>query len=190
MYRAKSGAAISALGRSRSARRRLRRFIRDRAKEGDLAEWRRGRAVLGYVEGRRVVELAAELDVTRGAVNRWLQWYKAMGVAGLVTARAPGPAPKLGVAQREELTAVVEAGPLAAGYASGVWTGPMIGDVIARRFGVRYPRHTVPRRLHQLGFSVQRPRKRLARADAEAQATWLRERLPAIKKKPARAAGS
>ena len=42
--------------------------------------------------------------------------------------------------------------------------------------------------LHQLGFSVQRPRKRLARADAEAQAQWLREKLPAIKKKPRPAA--
>jgi hypothetical protein len=37
--------------------------------------------------------------------------------------------------------------------------------------------------LHELGFSVQRPRKRLARADAQAQAAWLKEKLPAIKKK-------
>jgi len=137
-----------------------------------------------------VIELAAELDVTRGAINRWLQWYEAMGVAGLVTGKAPGPAPKLGEAQRRELTALVEAGPLAAGYPSGVWTGPMIGDLIARRFGVRYHKHNVPRLLHELGFSVQRPRKRLARADAQLQAIWLREKLPAIKKKPARVAGS
>jgi transposase len=40
----------------------------------------------------------------------------------------------------------------------------------------------VPRLLHQLRFSVQRPRKRLARADLARQATWLRETLPAIKK--------
>jgi len=53
---------------------------------------------------------------------------------------------------------------LAAGYPSGVWTGPMIGDLIERRFGVRYHKHNVPRLLHELRFSVQRPRKRLARA--------------------------
>ena len=190
MVRSKNGEAISARGRSPSARRKLRRFIRQRAKEGDLAEWRRGRAVLGSIEGRRVIELAAEVDVTRGAVNRWLQWYEAMGVEGLVTAKAPGAPPKMGEAQRRELTALVEAGPLAAGYPSGVWTGPMIGDLIERRFGVRYHRHNVPRLLHELGFSVQRPRKRLARADEQAQATWLRERLPAIKKKRTRAEGS
>jgi transposase len=129
------------------------------------------------------VDLAAELDVTRGSVNRWLQWYDALGVAGLVTGIPPGPVPKLTEAQRAELTALIESGSSAAGYTSGVWTGPMIGDLIAQRFGVRYHNHHVPRLLHELGFSVQRPRRRLARADKEAQAMWLREKLPRIKKK-------
>lgn len=47
-----------------------------------MDRWRRGRAVLGYIEGRRVVELAVELGVTRGSVNRWLQWYEALGIDG------------------------------------------------------------------------------------------------------------
>ena len=85
---------------------------------------------------------------------------------------------------------MIEAGPQAVGYTSGVWTGPMIGDLIKARFGVSYHNHHVPRLLHHLGFSVQRPRKRLAKADAEAQARWLRERLPAIKKKRADATAS
>ena len=144
--------------------------------------------MLGYIEGRRVIELATEAGVTRGSVNRWLQWYEAMGVAGLLTGKAPGPASKLTQAHQDELGAWIEAGPQAAGYTSGVWTGPMIGDLIEQRFGVRYHNHHVPRLLNQMGFSVQRPRKRLARADVEAQATWLRETLPRIKKKPRLAA--
>jgi transposase len=140
--------------------------------------------VLGYIEGRRVVDLAVELDVTRGSVNRWLQWYEAMGVEGLLTATPPGPSPKLTEQQRVELATLVEAGPLSAGYQSGVWTGPMIGDLIESRFGVRYHRHNVPRLLHELRFSLQRPRKRLARADAVKQATWRRTTFPAIKKNP------
>ena len=63
-----------------------------------------------------------------------------------------------------------------------IWRGPMVGEMIRRLYGVRYHTHHIPRLLHQLGFSVQRPRKRLARADAESQAVWLRERLPAINK--------
>lgn len=184
MARSKNGEAISARRRSPSARKKLRRFVRDRKAANDLKAWRRGLAVLGYINERRVVDLAADYDVTRGSVNRWLQWYEAMGVAGLRTEKAPGPTPKLDAAQREELGALVDTGPLAAGYQSGVWTGPMIGDLIEQRFGVRYHKHNVPRLLHDLGFSIQRPRKRLARADAEKQTIWIRKTFPAIKKSP------
>ena len=180
--RSKKGEAIGEHRRTPAALRVLRKFTQEREEAGDLDEWRRGKAILGYVDGIRVVDLAAQLDVSRGSVNRWLQWYEAMGVDGLRTAIAPGPTPKLNDAQRAELTALVEAGPLAAGYESGVWTGPMVGDLVARRFGVRYHKHNIPRLLHELGFSLQRPRKRLARADLAAQATWVRETLPAIKK--------
>jgi transposase len=190
MVRSKTGKAIGPRGRSASGRRKLRRFIREAEKQGDLGQWRRGRAVLGYIEGRRVVELATEAGVTRGSVNRWLQWYEAMGVEGLVTGKPPGPPPKLTEAQQDELAAWIDGGPQAAGYTSGVWTGPMIGDFIEQRFGVRYHNHHIPRMLNQLGFSLQRPRKRLARADAEKQATWLRETFPAIKKKPPPVAAS
>jgi len=85
--------------------------------------------------------------------------------------------------QQQQLGGLIEGGPQAAGYTSGVWTGPMIADLIEQRFGVRYHNHHIPRLLHGLGFSVQRPRKRLARADVDAQATWLRRKFPAIKKK-------
>lgn len=190
MKRTKKGEAISASGRTATARKGLRRFIAAANQRGDLDTWRRGRAVLGYIEGRRVIEMAKELDVTRGAINRWLGWYEAEGVAGLVTGKAPGAAPKLTDFQRQLLGAIIEGGPEAAGYASGVWTGPMIADLIQQRFGVRYHNHHVPRLLNTLGFSVQRPRKRLARADAEAQAYWLRTKFPAIKKKRPPAAAS
>jgi transposase len=183
MARSRNGEAISAQRRSPSARKKLRRFIRQRKAAKDLDGWRRGQAVLGYLNKRRVVDLAIDYDVTRGSVNRWLQWYEAMGVEGLLTGKPPGPSPKLDAAQREALSALIDAGPLAAGYQSGVWTGPMIGDLIEQRFNARYHKHNVPRLLHNLGFSIQRPRKRLARADAEQQANWIRETFPAIKKK-------
>ncbi len=190
MARARNGEAISPLGRRATAKKKLRRFTDAAKQRGDLEAWRRGRAVLGYIAGRRVIELAVELDVTRGAINRWLQWYEADGVEALVTGKAPGAAPRLTDFQRDLLSALIEVGPHAAGYASGVWTGPMIADLIENRFGVRYHNHHIPRLLNGLGFSVQRPRKRLARADAEAQAVWLRDKFPAIKKKQTPVAAS
>jgi len=186
----KKGQAISAARKTAAQLRKLADFIADANKRKDLDEWRRGRAIRGYIDGRSVISLAAELGVQRGAINKWLQWYEAEGIAGLSTGKAPGRAPRLSDQQRAELAKTIEGGPVAAGYQSGVWTGPMIRDLIEQRFGVRYHKHHVPRLLNQMGFSVQRPRKRLARADVERQANWLRTTLPAIKKRPAPAVES
>lgn len=190
MSSTKTGQAITPARRRPAQLKKLDAFIVEAKRKNDLGEWRRGRAVRAYIDGRKVTEIAAESGVTRGSVNRWLQWYEADHVDGLRTSIAEGPAPKLNELQREALQVIIELGPIQAGYQSGVWTGPMIGDLIEERFGVRYHNHHVPRLLHQLGFSVQRPRKRLARADLARQATWLRETLPTIKKKRANAEGS
>lgn len=190
MARSQPGQAIRRSRRRGAQLKQLDDFIVEAQLKNDLGEWRRGRAVRAYIDGRKVTAIAAECGVTRGSVNRWLQWYDADHVEGLRTSIAEGPAPKLTDEQREALGIIIELGPMQAGYQSGVWTGPMIGDLIEERFGVRYHNHHIPRLLHQLRFSVQRPRKRLARADLARQATWLRETLPRIKKKPASAAAS
>jgi len=186
----KTGHAIRRARRRPAQRKLLDEFVCHARRRNDLAEWRRGHAVRAYIDGGRVVDIATTCGVTRGSVNRWLQWYDADHVEGLRTTPAQGPAPRLTEYERATLTEVIERGPMAAGYPSGVWTGPMIGDLIEARYGVRYHNHHVPRLLHQLGFSVQRPGKRLARADLARQATWLRQTLPRIKKKRGSAAAS
>jgi hypothetical protein len=121
MARSKNGEAISAVRRNARAVGALEDFVQERKKAGNLEEWRRGRAILGYIAGCRVLHVASKLDVTRGSVNRWLQWYEADGLQGLLTVKPPGPQRKLTDLQRQQLTDWIEAGPLAAGYQSGVW---------------------------------------------------------------------
>lgn len=184
MVRAKTGQAIPPDRRTPVALASLEAFRDEAGRRGALDEWRRAQAVLGYIAGRRVVDIAESLDARRTTVTNWLRWYTLHGLEGLRTAKPGKSEPRLSPEQREELAAIVEAGPLAAGLPSGLWTGKMVASVIEERFGVSFHPQSVPRLLHQLGFSVQRPRKRLARADKEAQATWVRERLPEIKKRP------
>jgi transposase len=181
---------ITPVLRTWKARQKLRRLYAQAKSRGDLAEWRRSKAVLDFLEGKPVAVIAEELDTSRSSVYGWLDRYEAEGADGLKTIKPPGAEPRLDEEQQEELTRIIEDGPVAAGYKTGVWTGPMIGDVIRKRFGVDYHNHHIPRLLHRLGFSVQRPRKKLAKADAEAQEYWLRTKLPAIKKKPDDAAAS
>ena len=190
MGRSKTGQAISEKRRTPEELDRLDALLKEVEKSGDLATWKRARAVRAYIDGEKVVEIHKALRIRRSTVNQWLRWYEVMGAEGLRTGTPPGAARRLSEEQRGELSRLIEAGPMAAGFTSGVWTGPMIGQLIFERYGVRYHNQHVPRLLNQLGFSVQRPRKRLARADSESQATWLRDRLPEIKKKPQPAEGS
>ena len=186
---AQPGKAIQAKWTTRHELAKLRALITKAKKQGDLRTWRRGKAVRDYINGKKVLAIAAELEVVRASVNQWLRWYDTAGAEVLRPRKAPGPAHRLDPTQREALTRLIEAGPQAAGYSGGIWTGPRIGDLIRRRFGVRYHNHHIPRLLHQLDFSVQRPRKRLARADLAAQDRWITKRLPAIRRKAARCRG-
>jgi len=140
--------------------------------------------MLDFMSGTTVAEIAQGLDTGRSSVYDWIDRYNSLGPDGMKTVKPPGAVPRLDKEQQAALSRIIEEGPEAAGYTSGVWTGPMIGNLIRHRFGVKYHNHHIPRLLHRLGFSVQRPRKRLAKADAEAQQYWLRKKLPAIKKKP------
>lgn len=181
--RARTGQALDAEHIGAEAIRSLEGFVAVALQRNALDEWRRGEAMLRYIGGQPVIGIAAHLKVARGTVNLWLRWYQTMGLDGLKTWKPKGAKPKLTPEQKMELAAIVEAGPQSAGFESGVWTGPMVGEVIRQRFGVSYHKNNVPLLLHQIGFSLQRPRKRLCRADAEAQRDWVENRLPAIKKK-------
>lgn len=179
------GREISPVRRTWKAKQKVRRLYVQAKARGDLGEWRRSKGVLDFLDGKTVVKISEELDTGRSSVYRWLDRYESEGAAGLKTIKPPGAEPRLDEQQQTKLARVIEDGPVAAGYNTGVWTGPMIGDLIRKRFGVKYHNHHIPKLLHRLGFSVQRPRKKLAKADAEAQAYWLRTKLPAIKKSSA-----
>jgi transposase len=183
--RARNGEAIGQERLVASELRKLEALVAEAEASKDLDTWRRAHCVLGYIDGRSVISMADALGINRTAITKWLSWYNAEGADGLRTSPRPGRAPRLTEEQRAEVVRVVEAGPIAAGFSSGVWVGALVGEWIDKRFGVRYHPQHIPRLLHQLGFSVQRPRKRLARADLEKQALWLRKTFPAIKKKPA-----
>jgi transposase len=188
MGRARNGQAIWAARLKPAEVEGLRELLREATALKDLAMWRRAKCVLGYIDGRAAIDLAKEIGVDRSAIAKWTSWYNAEGAEGLRTRLLPGRSPRLTEEQRAEVSRVVEAGPQAAGFQSGMWTGALVGQWIEQRFGVHYHPQHIPRLLHQLGFSVQRPRKRLARADLERQAAWLRTTFPAIKKKPPLAA--
>ena len=115
--------------------------------------------------------------------------YQTYGVDGLLEGYRSGRPPLLTAEQRAYLGDILDSGPVAYGLDTGLWTSPMLAWVIEEEFGVAYHPGHVRKLLHNLGFSVQRPRRVLARADAEEQDRWHRRVYPNLKKKPKRGTG-
>lgn len=168
---------------AQQARKKLHRIAIEARRKNDLRRWAKATSILGFISGRSMAELAKEVGATRGTVSKWIANYEALGFESLRTRRPPGRPPRLSPEQMDELSQTIEDGPQQAGFHSGVWTARMIREFIWTKYRIDYNWKYVPRLLHRLGFSVQRPRKLLSRADHEAQAHWLKKRLPAIKKK-------
>jgi len=167
-----------------STSRRLLHLSKEAERDGAYRVAKRLRAVLLNGEGRTSGELADILQSPRSKVSEWLSRYEAYGVEGLLEGYRPGRPAILTDKQREQLGDILDSGPVAYGLDTGIWTSPMIAWVIEQEFGVQYHPGHVRKLLHGLDFSVQRPRRILARADAAAQDRWHRHTYPNLKKIP------
>lgn len=167
---------------------KLFRLKKEAETEGEYRVAKRIHAILLNHDGKTSGEISRLFQAPRSCVTQWLFNYESHGYDGLLEGSRTGRPPGLNQKQKTELADIVDSGPVAYGFLSGVWTAIMIGQVIEEEFGVAYdPRH-VRRILDELDFSVQRPKRQLAKADPVQQNRWRRYTYPNIKKKPARKA--
>ena len=166
--------------------KKLLRLKKEAEAEGAARVARRIHAVLlnhdGYASGR----IGAVLHAPRSRVSEWLKNYEHFGWEGLLEGHRPGRPAALTEAHRKSLRDIIDSGPVAYGFLSGVWTSPMIARVINEEFGVMYHPGHVRKLLDELGFSVQRPKRELARANEQEQDRWHRHTYPNLKKTPKR----
>ena len=172
-----------------STYQRLPRLSKEADRDGAYRVAKRLRAVVMNSEGHTSGELAEILQAPRSKVSEWLQRYQTDGIDGLLEGVRSGRPAELTEKQQQQLGDILDSGPVAYGLDSGIWTSPMIAWVIEEEFGVQYHPGHVRKLLPAWGFSVQRPRRILARADVAAQDRWRRRIYPNLKKKPKRGTG-
>jgi transposase len=127
-------------------------------------------------------EIAAELRVTERSVHRWRRAWLAGGPAGLAS-RGQAARCRLDEGQLAELDAVLEAGPLAAGYRDQRWTLARIRDLIAKKSGVHYTLPGVWYLLRRLGWTCQLGARRAIERDDGAIEVWKKETWPRVKER-------
>ena len=145
----------------------------------------RRRRVAEYFQARKPLqEIARLFDVDLSSVKRWKRAWKAGGVDALAAKPHPARATKLSENEKQQLVDLLVAGPLAAGFATDLWTCRRVARLVRKRFRVSHHPDHLGRILHDLGFSPQKPRCVAREQDPEAVERWRREDWPRIKKKP------
>jgi len=141
-------------------------------------------AVRLNMEGHAAPAIGSVLGVHRSNVSLWLRHWQEEGLEGILEEPRSGRPPRLDPEQSQRLDELIDSGPIAYGFLSGVWTAPMVARLIAEEFGVGYHPGHVRKLLRALGFSLQRPGRLLIRADPLEQERWVRQTYPRLKKKP------
>jgi transposase len=140
--------------------------------------------ILMSLDGQTTGEIANHLKVHRSTVPLWIDHWNQHGEKGLWEGHRSGRPRHLSPAEREQLCDILDSGPAAYGLEIGIWTSPLVRQVIAEEFGQAYHPGHVRKLLQQLGYSVQRPTTRLVQADLKQQRKWVRYTYPNLKKTP------
>lgn len=140
-------------------------------------------AVLLNNSGHSSGSIARLLHSPRSIISQWLKNYECFGYDALLEGHRSGRPKGLNEKQEQQFCDILDSGPVAYGYLSGVWTSPMIKKVIEEEFGVSYHPGHIRKILYSLNYSMQRPKRVLANADPEKQNKWRRYTYPNIKKK-------
>lgn len=125
-------------------------------------------------------EIAHCLGVTIGTISHWVGNFEREGYQGLLTQPRPGRPAHLSEEELLLLDDLVDAGAMASGFPNELWDTRRVAWVIRSHFGVSYHPHHVAKLLRVRGFSVQRPQRLLALADAAAQYRWESQTKPQI----------
>jgi len=139
-------------------------------------------AVMLSVQRHTNGEIAQLLQADRSRVHAWVCAWNQHGLEGLLEGHRSGRPQRLTSSQIEQIKDVLESGPVAYGLNTGIWTSPIMAEIISEEFGVDYHPGHVRRLLSGWGFSVQQPTTRLVQADPVKRNRWIRYDRPCLKK--------
>ena len=100
------------------------------------------------------------------------------------TVKLSGYQRRLSSEQLAQLPKFLEQGAEFYGFTGAYWTHDRVKYVISKEFNVDYEVKQVGRILDLIGWTWQKPQKKEAKQDLKKVEKWVKEDLPALKKKP------
>jgi transposase len=148
-------------------------------------ENRRRLAVERVQDGYSTREVAEFLGVSDRAVRGWVAAFRDGGDQSLGVRPASGRPPKLTDDQEAVVLGWLDRAPSELGFATDLWTAPRVGELIRRRWGVRFNHRYLADWLRRRGLTPQKPARVPRERDPRAIAAWVRDEWPRIQKKRA-----
>lgn len=144
-------------------------------------EARRLRAVPYFKNGWPERRIGLKLGVSSIAVHQWKVAWKQKGRNGL-KAGCYGPVSKLSPKKEKVVCLKILKGAEAHGFSGDFWTLNRLTSAIRKWTDVTYQDRSVWHVLKRLGFSCQKPVKRVVERDEKAIKTWLSTTWQEVKK--------
>jgi transposase len=119
-------------------RRAVERQLKTAQQLGHLRQVKYFLAILAVVDGQSFAQVALILRVHEKTVAAWVRVFCCDGVTGAPRQKPPGRPPKLTPTPTAVLAALIEEGPVKAGFSGACWRSPMLQQLIDDRFGVFY----------------------------------------------------
>lgn len=119
----------------------------------DAGQARRLLAIAAVVDGASRMEAAKIGGMDRQTLRDWVHRFNTEGPDGLINRAAPGATPKLSKAQRAQLAALVERGPIPAVDGVVRWRACDLQQWIQEEFAISVSDDTVYRMLKSLGYA-------------------------------------
>ena len=110
-------------------------------------------AILAVMDGQRFTQVALLLRVHEKTVAAWIRLFCCYGIKGAPRHKPTGRPPKLTPTQKVTLAALIDEGPVQAGFRGACWRSPMIQQLICDHFGVFYNVFSIAQLLKNLGLS-------------------------------------
>lgn len=175
--------AIFAKGNKRTIEK-LRFNLKEARKDKAIHVATRIQGIILSLEGYTTGEIAHILDMNRTTIPLWINRWNQYKEHGLYEGYRSGRKVKLSPGEKEQLFDIVESGPVAYGLHTGVWTCPIIAQIIRQEFDVEYHVGHVWKILKEIGVSLQRPGYELINGKPSKKRRWIRLQYPNLKKKP------
>jgi transposase len=126
-------------------------------------------AVLHVLDGASSHDTARLYGDSPRAIEYWVNRLTAKGLSGLLDGNHPGRPSRLPAKDLAKLRKGISRTPRELGYDQNLWDGLLLSHHLTQKYSISLSVRQCQRLFHQLGFSLQRPRRKASEADAPQQ---------------------